>query len=55
MLEGQMVSNSFINDVLLKDCLWGLPWWSSGYDSALPMQGAWVRFLARELDPTCLN
>ena len=30
-----------------------LPWWRSGWDSALPMQGARVRSLARELDPTC--
>ena len=27
----------------------GIPWWSSSSDSALPMQGAWVRSLAREL------
>ena len=33
----------------------GLPWWSSGWDSELPMQGAWVRSLVRELDPTCRN
>ena len=31
----------------------GLPWWSSGYDSVLPMQGAWVLFLVWELEPTC--
>ena len=30
----------------------GLPWWSRGY-SMLPMQGAWVWFLVRELDPPC--
>ena len=30
----------------------GLPWWSSGYDSTLPMQGARVQSLAGE-DPTC--
>ena len=33
----------------------GHPWWSSGEDSALPMQGVWVRSLVRELDPACLN
>ena len=27
----------------------GLPWWSGGKDSALPMQGAQVRSLVREL------
>ncbi|XP_029088585.1 trans-Golgi network integral membrane protein 2 isoform X1 [Monodon monoceros] len=35
--------------------IWGLPWWSSGQGSAPPMQGAWVRSLVRELDPTCRN
>ena len=33
----------------------GLPWWPSGLDSALPMQGAQVRSLVRELDPTCCS
>ena len=28
-----------------------LPWWSSGYDSMLPMQGTQVQSLVRELDP----
>ena len=27
----------------------GLPWWSSGYDPILPMQGAWVRSPVGEL------
>ena len=31
----------------------GLPWWSSGLDSKLPVQGAWVRSLVRELHPAC--
>ena len=31
------------------------PRWSSGQDSALPMQGAWVQSLVRELNPTCHN
>ena len=29
--------------------LLGLPWWSSGQDKKLPMQGAWVQSLIREL------
>ena len=33
----------------------GLPWWSSGYGSALPKQGAWVPSLVRDLAPTCRN
>ena len=33
----------------------GFPWWSSGSDSKLPMQGAQVQSLVRELDPTCKN
>ena len=32
-----------------------LPWWSSGYDRALPIQGPQVQSLARELDPRCHN
>ena len=33
-----------------KTALDGLPWWS-----ALPVQGAWLQFLVREIDPTCRN
>ena len=33
----------------------GLPWWSSGYDSTLPVQRAWVPSLVGELGPTCFN
>ena len=33
----------------------GLPWRSSGSDSAFPMQGAWVQSLVGELDPVCHN
>ena len=33
----------------------GLPWGSSGSDSVLPVQGAWVQPLVRELDPTWPN
>ena len=29
----------------------GLPWWVSGQDSMLPIQGAQVQSLVRELDP----
>ena len=29
----------------------GISWWSSGWNSRLSMQGAWVWFLVRELDP----
>ena len=32
-----------------------LPWWSSDWDSVLPMQGAWVWSLVRELNPTWRN
>ena len=38
-----------------KKAVWGLPWWSSGWDSVLPVQGSWVQSLVRELDPTCCN
>ena len=27
----------------------GIPWWSSGLDSVLPLQGAWVLSLVRKL------
>ena len=33
----------------------GLPWGSSGSDSTLPMQEAWVWSLVGELDPACCN
>ena len=33
----------------------GLPWWSGGYDSELPMQQALVWSVVWELDPTCRN
>ena len=33
----------------------GLPWWSSGQDSAVPVQGAQILSLVRELDPMCHN
>ena len=34
---------------VFKTIIVGLPWWSSGWDSVLPLQGAWVRSLVREL------
>ena len=37
------------------NCPWGLPWRSSSWESTLPMQGAWVQLLGRELDPTCCH
>ena len=33
----------------------GLPWWSSGYNSVLPMLGARFWSPVRELDPACYN
>ena len=33
----------------------GLPQWFSDSDSTLPIQGAWVQSLGRELAPTCHN
>ena len=32
---------------------YGLPWWSRGYDSTLPMQGTQVGSLVSKLDPMC--
>ena len=32
--------------------VWGLPWWSGGWDSTLPMQGACIPSLVKELNPT---
>ena len=44
-------------DVIIfdKNSFSGLPWWSNGWDSALPMQVAQVWPLVGELDPTCCN
>ena len=28
--------------IIRKDTCIGIPWWSSGEDSMLPLQGAWV-------------
>ena len=32
-----------------------VPWWSSGKDFTLPMQGAQVQSLVGALDPACCN
>ena len=40
---------------ILNSLILGLPWWSPGYDSMLPMQRPWVWSLVGELDPTCCN
>ena len=46
----------FLPQFLQSKCsVLGLFWWSSGQDSTLPMQGAWVPSLVGELDPTCCN
>ena len=47
--------NNNNNNFFFKTNTWGLPWWRSGYDSVLPMQGARVRSLVQELGPTCRN
>ena len=36
-------------DLCLRTVLQGIPWQSSGWDSALPLLRAWVQFLVREL------
>ena len=41
--------------VVFKKMKQGLLWWPSGWDPMVPIQGAGVWFLVRELDPTCLN
>ena len=40
---------------LIKLNIQGLPWWRSGQDSMLPVQGARVQSLVRELDPMCMQ
>ena len=42
LLRGGVISITEVKE-------WGLLWWPSGRDSMLPMQGAWVRSLVREL------
>ena len=43
------------NQLAQKTVGWGLPWWSSGEDSALSRPGAQVRSLVWGLDPMCRN
>ena len=45
---GQSVHKEVI-EIKKKKIRQGLSWWSSGYNSMLPMQGAEVRSLVREL------
>ena len=53
LLKDFKQGSEVINFVFLKDYSSGLFWWSSGQDSALPVRGAQVQSLVRELDPTC--
>ena len=46
---------TILTQTLHKGNLEGIPWWSTGWDSVLPMQGTWVQSLVRELGPTCHN
>ena len=47
--------NDFMKLLAKAQVAQGLHWWSSGQDSTLPMQGAKVWPLVRELDLTCCN
>ena len=47
-----IILNSWFKQIIVFQ---GIPWWSSGWESALPMQGARVQSLVRELDPTWDN
>ena len=38
-----------IRNFQIKTARQEIPWWSSGYDSGLPMYGAWVQSLLGEL------
>ena len=44
-----------LDQALQQKGLQGLPWWSSGSDPELPMQGPSVQSLVIELDPTYCN
>ena len=50
-----LLNKKLLTNLVILRLMLGLPWWSSGWDSALPMQGAWVRSLDKELDPVCSN
>ena len=49
------VSIYSLEKCLFKSFVQGLPWWSSGLDSILPIQGVQVQSLVGELNPTCHN
>ena len=59
MLVGQRErapdSCCFVSLLKQKQPSGGLPWWASGWDSELPIQGAQVPSLIRELDPHTTN
>ena len=38
-----------LSSIYVKTRMRGIPWWSSGQGSTLPLQGAWVRSLVGEL------
>ena len=44
-----------LSEFYFKNICRGFPLWSSGWDATLPMKGAWVWSLFRELDPTYRN
>ena len=47
--------SSSVDKNTIKQALQGLPWWSNGWDSMLPMQGTRVWSLVGGLDPICHN
>ena len=47
--RGSLCTYTFIRSFSDKKNVWGLPWQSSGWDFKLPLQGAWVWFVAGEL------
>ena len=55
--QSGLTDTTVANLVVWELKLWqrGLPWWSSGLASTLPMQGAWAGSMVRELDPTPCN
>ena len=56
-LQNRGCGGFLYNMIHFKVQIQGRPWWSSGEDSAFPMQGggSQVRSLVRELDPTYHN
>ena len=50
--QNRSKNSSYFIVVSFNDLQVGLSWWSSGYDSAYPMQGALIP--GWELDPTCV-